>query len=322
MADVKAKDMAVANGAPEPDGLADLSRQDEAEKNMLANRMQADQNAGAEVREFDEEASPDEKAAAAKKAMNDIKPPKPAEGGGGTGIASDIHGKRVNATMTAADVDRISKLEGQPGDGSGPKVGQATSTIPDYYQVGHSGVTKHMLKGQPGLQPDEDETRRHPETELVSKYLDDQWYGRFWFDGAACLVGVLATYFATRFGGGIPAMLVIGAVVTTYYNASMRRTRQRCRDDISRELARNKMMSEHETAGWINEFLRRFWLIYEPVLSATIISSVDAALVQQCPPFLDSIRLTTFTLGTKAPMCVYDLCMCIDWQISHSLADV
>lgn len=326
---LKSKDMAVANGAPEPDGLADLSKKDEAEKQQLAAELQADQNAGADVMNFDEDATPEQKAAAAKKKMEQVKPPTADKLGGGTGIASDIGGKKVAATLSAADVDRISKLEGQPGDGSGPKAGQATSTIPEYYQVGHTGVAKKMLNGQPGLEAGQDDTRRHPETELVSKYLSDQWYGRFWFDGAACLLGVLATYFTTRFGGGIIAMLIIGAVITTYYNASLRRTRQRYRDDISRELSKSKMMTDNETAGWINEFLRRFWLIYEPVLSATVISSVDAVLVQQCPSFLDSIRLTTFTLGTKAPIIDFvrtfpsteDDVVCMDWKISFTPND-
>lgn len=244
-------------------------------------------------------------------------------------MVSDIGGKKVATTISAADVDRASKSEGQMGDGTGPKVGQATSTIPDYYQVGHTGVAKKMLNGQPGLTTGEEETLDHPETRLVSKYLADQWYGRFWWDGAVIVFAVLATYFGTRFGGGVATMFVIGAVCATYYNASMRRTRQRARDDISRELAKKHMMSENETAGWINQFLRRFWLIYEPVLSATIISTVDAILVQQCPAFLDSIRLTTFTLGTKAPQIDFvrtfpateDDVVCMDWKISFTPND-
>ncbi len=35
----------------------------------------------------------------------------------------------------------------------------------------------------------------------------------------------------------------------------------------------------------------RFWLIYEPVLSATVIATVDSILVANCPSFLDSIRM-------------------------------
>lgn len=306
MSEVKSKDHAhsalKSNGnAPEPEGLADLTRQDERDHMALEAKMQADRDAGANVMQFDENASPEEKAAAAKKQMGAARAPVPEKNAGGRGMISDIGGRQVNATMTSADVDRVSKLEGQKGDGTGQKVGLPTSTIPEYYEVGHTGVAKGMLEGQEGLQPGQEETRPHEETELVSKYLADQWYGRFWFDGAAILVSVLATYFSTRFGGGILFMFIIGAVCATYYNASMRRTRQRARDDISRELAKKQMMSENESAGWINQFLRRFWLIYEPVLSATIISTVDAILVQQCPSFLDSIRLTTFTLGTKAP---------------------
>ena len=47
--------------------------------------------------------------------------------------------------------------------------------------------------------------------------------------------------------------------------------------------------------------MSKFWLIYEPVLSSMVIGIVDGILVDQTPSFLDSIRLTTFTLGTKAP---------------------
>jgi Ca2+-dependent lipid-binding protein len=36
-------------------------------------------------------------------------------------------------------------------------------------------------------------------------------------------------------------------------------------------------------------------LSYEPVLSQTIVASVDAALEANTPSFLESIRLTTFT---------------------------
>jgi Ca2+-dependent lipid-binding protein len=81
----------------------------------------------------------------------------------------------------------------------------------------------------------------------------------------------------------------------------MARVRQRARDDIQRELVKAPLASEHESAEWINQFLDRFWLIYEPVLSATIVASVDQILSTNCPPFLDSLRLSQFTLGNKAP---------------------
>lgn len=75
----------------------------------------------------------------------------------------------------------------------------------------------------------------------------------------------------------------------------------RARDDMSRELSRKRLFTDHETVDWMNNFLSRFWLIYEPVLSATIVASVDQVLSVSAPAGIDSMRMTTFTLGTKAP---------------------
>jgi Ca2+-dependent lipid-binding protein len=71
-------------------------------------------------------------------------------------------------------------------------------------------------------------------------------------------------------------------------------------------------------------------LSYEPVLSQTIVASVDAVLVDNCPSFLESIRLTTFTLGTKAPRIDYvrtfpktpDDVVIMDWAISFTPTDL
>jgi Ca2+-dependent lipid-binding protein len=105
----------------------------------------------------------------------------------------------------------------------------------------------------------------------------------------------------TRFNLGFGWLLILLASCSTYYMTSMARVRQRARDDIQRELVKTTLASEHESAEWINQFLDRFWLIYEPVLSATIVASVDQVLSTNCPPFLDSLRLSQFTLGNKAP---------------------
>ena len=100
---------------------------------------------------------------------------------------------------------------------------------------------------------------------------------------------------------GWGSLLVLLAFCTTYYSTSLARVRPCARDDIQREQVTTRLLSEHEAADWINHFLVQFWLIHEPVLSATVVASVDQILSANTPPFLDSIRLTTFTLGTKAP---------------------
>ena len=134
----------------------------------------------------------------------------------------------------------------------------------------------------------------------------------------------------TLFRAGWGWLFVVLAVCSTYYSTSMIRVRRRARDDIQRELIKNRLMSEHESADWINNFLDRFWLIYEPVLSQTVVSSVDQILSQNTPPFLDSIRLSTFTLGTKAPRIdkvrtfprTADDIIMMDWGLSFTPNDV
>jgi Ca2+-dependent lipid-binding protein len=141
---------------------------------------------------------------------------------------------------------------------------------------------------------------------------------------------VFASHFLTRFHFGWGWLFILLAVTNTYYSTSMSRTRRRARDDIQRELVKNRLISEHESADWINNFLDRFWLIYEPVLSQTVVSSVDQVLSVNTPPFLDSLRLSTFTLGTKAPRIdkvrtfpktAEDVVM-MDWGISFTPNDI
>jgi Ca2+-dependent lipid-binding protein len=80
----------------------------------------------------------------------------------------------------------------------------------------------------------------------------------------------------------------------------MARFRRRVRDDVQRELVKTSLPAETESAEWLNHFLERFWRIYEPVLSASIVNFGDQLLSANCPPFLDSIQLSTFTLGNKS----------------------
>jgi Ca2+-dependent lipid-binding protein len=89
--------------------------------------------------------------------------------------------------------------------------------------------------------------------------------------------------------------------IATYYRTSIKRTRRNARDDMQRQVSLNRLETDIETVGWMNHFLDRFWLIFEPALSAQVIGQVDAVLSENTPSFLDSIRMSSFTLGTKAP---------------------
>ncbi|KAG1095065.1 hypothetical protein G6F39_007656 [Rhizopus arrhizus] len=162
------------------------------------------------------------------------------------------------------------------------------------------------------------------ENDVVSQFLKEAYYGEWYHNAAVMLFAVTFTWFLTRCGGGLMACLVVGAFLSTYYQTSIRRLRRNVRDDIQRELSVNRLETESETADWINHFMSRFWLIYEPVLSAQIIETADSILVDSTPAFLDSIRLTSFTLGTKAPRIesiktitkTEPNVVCMDWKFS------
>ncbi|KXN74747.1 hypothetical protein CONCODRAFT_2058 [Conidiobolus coronatus NRRL 28638] len=114
-------------------------------------------------------------------------------------------------------------------------------------------------------------------------------------------VTVLFTWAGVVLGGGITWCIIVIACVGTYYKNVVERFRRNIRDDAIRELSIEKMEQNSESVEWLNNFLNRFWVIYEPGLSATIVAIVDSVLEVSTPPFLDSLKLTTFTLGNKAP---------------------
>jgi len=186
-------------------------------------------------------------------------------------------------------------------------------TIPDWYKVGWIQNTASSEEEPEGEAKDK---------LLLDKFVSEQFYGA-WYHNAAVIVvvrpdptfetlavrlltnpgtqAVFATHFLTRFGFGWGWLFIVLAFCNTYYTDSMTKFRRNARDDIQRDLVKVRLGSEHETAEWMNQFLQRFWLIYEPILSETIVNSVDQILSIYTPAFLDSLRLSTFTLGTKAP---------------------
>jgi Ca2+-dependent lipid-binding protein len=56
-------------------------------------------------------------------------------------------------------------------------------------------------------------------------------------------------------------IILVLAACASYYSMSITRTRQRARDDIQRELVKTRLVTETESADWLNGFLDRFWLM-------------------------------------------------------------
>ncbi|GAA6019595.1 hypothetical protein JCM10207_006938 [Rhodosporidiobolus poonsookiae] len=164
--------------------------------------------------------------------------------------------------------------------------------IPSWFAIGWTGQDKTLF-----LSPTDARERS-----LLADFVSDAYFGAWYHNAGIIVFAVLGSHFVTLLGGGFGWLVVILAVCATYYQTSIKRVRTNARDDLAREVQKKGLMSDVESAGWINAFMQRFWLIYEPVLSATIVASVDQVLSVSTPGFLDSIRMTTFTLGTKPPL--------------------
>ncbi|KAJ7169501.1 C2 domain-containing protein [Mycena filopes] len=240
--------------------------------------MQDSANGRVAVHSFDPEAKPSEKGAAAGKARDQLKSVKNDSGPGARELVVETGKSNVVPTITVEDMDDKAAAQEDVDDTPQPP-----------------GALNAGIDAAPLTEGEEQDKG------ILDMFLGEQFYGSWYHNAALIVFAVFASHFLTRFHFGWGWLFIILAVCNTYYSASIERFRRHARDDIQRELIKTRLLSEHESADWINNFLDRFWLIYEPVLSATIISSVDQILSTNTPAFLDSLRMTQFTLGTKAP---------------------
>jgi Ca2+-dependent lipid-binding protein len=139
----------------------------------------------------------------------------------------------------------------------------------------------------------------------------------------------MSSWLVATLGGGLAWVFLIMAICGTYYRTSIRRVRRNFRDDVNRELAKHRLETDVESLEWINSFMVKFWPIFQPVLAETVINSVDQVLSTATPAFLDSLRLKTFTLGSKPPRMEHvktypksdDDIVLMDWKFSFTPND-
>lgn len=152
-----------------------------------------------------------------------------------------------------------------------------------------------------GITSDEQADDLITKSTLLEEYIANKFYGD-WYHNIICIVvtGVLS-FVVAKLGGGTAWLILVLAVTGTYYRTSIRRLRRNVRDDITRESAVKKIESEEETMEWLNLFMTKFWVIYEPVLAATVVQIGNQVLAGSTPGFIESMAIESFTLGTKPP---------------------
>ncbi|KPM40646.1 Uncharacterized protein PYUK71.03c [Neonectria ditissima] len=291
---------------------------DDAQKEIV----EASKNAGVAAFTFDPDASPEQKRAQAQAAI-------PAE---------LQHSRRNKGTAIITDVD----------DGTGPTEDLPEPTKDGVLEVARDEDGKLLADGEdPGSEePPYSRTGWAPRlgwptdemleqeslldhATWVEGQLPDTLYGDWYHNVGIIIFACVSSWLVAVFGGGLAWVILIMAVCSTYYRTSLRRVRRNFRDDIVREQSLKKLDTDNESLEWINSFLVKFWPIYQPVLAQTIINSVDQVLSSATPAFLDSLKLKTFTLGTKPPRMEHvktypkteDDVVMMDWKFSFTPND-
>lgn len=137
---------------------------------------------------------------------------------------------------------------------------------------------------------------------LLDNFIADTYLGD-WYQNAGLII--LTAFFAWVLGRlrfSVSWISIVLLFSASAYRTSVRRMRRNTRDDILRQvLLESSAERDTETMEWLNSFLIKFWLIFEPSLSQMITEIGNEVLQENTPPFIHSIKLDKFTLGTKAP---------------------
>ncbi|KAK4042437.1 C2 domain-containing protein [Parachaetomium inaequale] len=317
MATVQAANELKQQGAIEAsrDPNSNVSAED-AERKIVEDSRQA----GVTAFTFDPDASPEEKRAQARAAIPEGFHHRPK----GVAIVTDIDDGTKAADIDLPSPSKAGAIEVAKGEDGKPLVnGQAEDEEDDWSRTGWAPQF-----GWPTELADEGEDLLDHST-WVESQLAEKFFGDWYHNAAVIAFACLASWLVAVLGGGLAWVFIVMAICSTYYRTSLRRVRRNFRDDITRELALKKLDTDNESVEWINSFLVKFWPIYQPVLAQTVINSVDQVLSGATPAFLDSLKLKTFTLGSKPPRMEHvktypkaeDDVVIMDWMFSFTPND-
>ncbi|KAI5465856.1 C2 domain-containing protein [Mariannaea sp. PMI_226] len=290
---------------------------DDAEREMV----EASRNAGIPAFKFDPDATPAQKRAQAMAAippeLQKSRRPK------GAAIITDVDDgngpdEDLPEPSKAGALDVPLGADGKPAPDQDPEAPEAP-----YSRTGWA-----PRLGWPG-----DDVLEQPSmldhATWVESQVPDKFYGDWYYNAGVIAFACISSWLVAVFGGGLGWVILIMATCSTYYRTSLRRVRRNFRDDITREMSLKKLENDNESLEWINSFMVKFWPIYQPVLAQTIINSVDQVLSSATPAFLDSLKLKTFTLGSKPPRMEHvktypkteDDIVMMDWKFSFTPND-
>ncbi|KAI0483349.1 C2 domain-containing protein [Xylariaceae sp. FL0804] len=308
------KQQGAIDAARDPDSTVTA---EDAEKKLV----EESRNAGVVALSFNPDASPEEKKRQARANVPDELRRK----GKGLAIATDRDDEGAKAAYDLPSPSKANVVEPEQ-DSEGHVIADGHGVEEDEDLAAKVGWTQQF--GWPvDSVTSADSLLDH--TTWVEGKIPDKFFGDWYHNAAIIVFACLSSWLVAVLGGGLGWVIIIMAACSTYYRTSIRRVRRNFRDDVTRELALKNLETDHESLEWINSFLVKFWPIYQPVLAQTIINSVDQVLSSATPAFLDSLKLKTFTLGSKPPRMDHvktypkaeDDTVLMDWKFSFTPND-
>ena len=115
------------------------------------------------------------------------------------------------------------------------------------------------------------------------------------------VVGILVAYFCGRLNFPIVTLILIIYSVYFLFKRRMDSFKISLQSLIYNQTRKEKVLNNFESMEWLNYMLSRFWTVVEPKISEEVSRNVNTLLYEKCPPFLQSIKLKEFTLGSVPP---------------------
>ena len=176
-------------------------------------------------------------------------------------------------TLVMDDINRASREEGEGAGGEHvePKHAALAGSAPTEADGKKSTVgwleSIGGVKSPNSIVDTSDTSQRTLSSNWFTENIPLEFYGTAYHNAGLILFAVLATRAITLLRLSWGWIIILLAFCMTMYSISIERTRARARDDIQRELMKTRLVSETESADWINSLLDRAWLIAEPLLS-------------------------------------------------------
>ncbi|KAI7904507.1 C2 domain-containing protein [Cokeromyces recurvatus] len=197
---------------------------------------------------------------------------------------------------------------------------RVSKPLPDDSRIGWTAFSNRINPGGSlGIKATE-KKNKHEEIWIPMSSFSDEWHNF----GIIFIIGI-SFWLLARLGGSINLFIFGLCFIASYFKIYYKRFTARTTDDIKKGMAHIALeSSENEKVEWLNNLVQKFWLIFEQILSTFVIENIDTYLVDYLPSFLDSVRLTTFTLGSK-PFRIESVksftdtdpdTVCMDWTVS------